>query len=667
MPLFDSSPASFKTTLVWRCACLSLICFWFGAATAQDSADETPDEQATEIEIVPLILPRQPDGDGTIRVSGELKQWHKVTLSLNGTFAHELDNEPNPFIGYRVSVLVTHESGSPDYKIPAYFAADGDAANSSADRGTIWRAHLSPDKPGRWFYTFTVLRGAQAAVDEQAIVTEIEPFHGRSGQFTVRPSDKTGRDLRAHGRLQYVGERYLRFATTGRYFLKIGADAPETLLGYEDFDGTVANNKNVPLKSWEPHRKDWQSTDPTWQLGKGKGLIGAINYLSSTGCNAFSFLTYNAGGDGDNVWPFVSRNAKRHYDCSKLDQWGVVFDHATKRGMYLHFKLQETENDDNRVGEKKDSKVPTSLDGGDLGIDRKVYCRELVARFGHLLALNWNLGEENTQSTVQQKAMARYIQRLDPYQHLIVVHTYPNQQDSVYRPLLGDQSVISGCSLQNSHIKDTHWQTVKWVKASTTAKKPWIVAFDESGSAAHGQPPDLGYKGFTGRDRKGKLTYTQHDVRRQTLWGTFMGGGAGVEYYFGYQFEQNDLLCEDWRSRDQSWQDCRRATEFFERHLPFWEMKNHDALVGNVEHDNDVYCLARPGHIYAIYLPRGGTRNLDLGGFDRLFSVGWYDPRNGGEVQKGTVQRVNGGSLVTIGLAPNKRVNDWVCVVRRVN
>ena len=63
-----------------------------------------------------------------------------------------------------------------------------------------------------------------------------------------------------------------------------------------------------------------------------------------------SFLTYNAGGDGDNVWPFVDRDDKLHYDVSKLDQWQIVFDHAQAEGIYLHFKLQETENDDGTVG-----------------------------------------------------------------------------------------------------------------------------------------------------------------------------------------------------------------------------------------------------------------------------------------------------------------------------
>ena len=109
----------------------------------------------------------------------------------------------------------------------------------------------------------------------------------------------------------------------------------------------------MPLKTWSPHVRDWRAGDPTWQGGKGKGLIGALDYLAGRGANAFSFLTYNAGGDGDDVWPFVERDDKLHYDCSKLDQWQVVFDHAQSLGLFLHFKTQETENDDKRLGDQR--------------------------------------------------------------------------------------------------------------------------------------------------------------------------------------------------------------------------------------------------------------------------------------------------------------------------
>ena len=47
----------------------------------------------------------------------------------------------------------------------------------------------------------------------------------------------------------------------------------------------------------------------------------------------------------------------------------------------------------------------------------------------------WNLGEENTQTPQQQRAMAAYIREVDPYDHHIVVHTYPGDQEKVYSQL----------------------------------------------------------------------------------------------------------------------------------------------------------------------------------------------------------------------------------------
>lgn len=46
-------------------------------------------------------------------ITGELKQWHKVTLTLDGPAAHETNQAPNPFLDYRLTVTFTHESGSP--------------------------------------------------------------------------------------------------------------------------------------------------------------------------------------------------------------------------------------------------------------------------------------------------------------------------------------------------------------------------------------------------------------------------------------------------------------------------------------------------------------------------------------------------------------------------
>lgn len=217
----------------------------------------------------PLVLPRGKDGDGSVAISGEKKQWHKVTLTFDGPYAHERDQKPNPFTDCRMTVRFRHESGSPDYSVPGYFAADGNAGESSASSGTKWRAHLSPDKPGRWDYEVSFERGQNAAILPDADAEELPLVTAQKGSFEIVPTDKSGRDLRGKGRLQYVGKRYLQFAGTGEYFLKAGPDAPETLLGYEDFDGTTTNK--IKLKTWQPHVRDWRDGDPTWMNGRGRG------------------------------------------------------------------------------------------------------------------------------------------------------------------------------------------------------------------------------------------------------------------------------------------------------------------------------------------------------------------------------------------------------------
>lgn len=597
------------------------------------------------------------DGDGTVHLEGELKQWHKVTLSMAGPFAQEMAEEPNPFLDYRMSVRFRHESGEPSYQVPGYFAADGNAGATSANAGNIWRAHLSPDKPGRWEYEVSFTSGKMVALAEVPWATSLPSYDGQKGSFQVETTDKTGRDFRAKGRLEYVGQHFLQFKGDGSYFLKAGADAPETLLAYEDFDDTYT--AKTKLKTWSAHLADWKPGDPVWKGEKGKGLIGALNYLAGKGANAFSFLTYNAGGDGDNVWPFVQRESKYHYDCSKLDQWQIVFDHAQQLGLYLHFKLQETENDDHTHGKKE--RVPESLDGGALGPQRRLYLREIIARFGYALALNWNLGEENTQSKEERQAMAAYIDELDPYAHNIVLHTYPRQQNQVYNPLLGDASALTGVSLQNDW-KATHRLTLQWRQESAKAGRPWVVANDEQGSASQGVPPDPGYQGY----QANQLAYDLHDIRKQVLWGNLMAGGAGVEYYFGYKLPQNDLVCEDFRSRDQSWDYCRIALDFFKDFsIPFWEMENKNALIGNPEHNKEKLCLAKEGEIYLIYLAYAESAELDLSAVSGKFSVEWFNPRKGGALGRGKVKRVKGGKVVSLGKAPIERGEDWVVIVRK--
>src|SRR5215212_4356101 len=239
-------------------------------------------------------------------ISGQLKKWHRVTITYNGPSVSETSS-PNPFLDYRLNVTFTHSSGK-SFKVPGFFAADGNAGQTGATSGNKWKVRFSPDATGTWSYRASFRKGSNIAVnDDPNSGTAVSSIDGATGSFSILSSDKTGKDLRAKGRLQYVGAPLLRFVQTGEYFRKAGSDAPENFLAYADFDNTP-NNGGL-RKTWSPHIKDWNAGDPTWKDGKGKGIIGAVNYLSEHGINAFSFLTMNINGDDKNVFPYISSSS----------------------------------------------------------------------------------------------------------------------------------------------------------------------------------------------------------------------------------------------------------------------------------------------------------------------------------------------------------------------
>ena len=564
--------------------------------------------------------------------TGELKKWHRLTITFDGPLVSETSSS-NPFLNYRLNVTFKHSSGK-SYNIPGYFAADGNAGETGATSGNKWKVHFSPDETGTWTYLVSMRQATNIAVsDDLNAGTAVSPLNGATGSVSIVSSDKTGKDLRAKGVLKYVGSHYLQFAETGEYFVKAGADSPENFLAYNDFDNTP--NNGTRRKSWSPHVQDWITGDPTWKGGKGKGIIGAVNYLSAQGMNVFSFLTMNIKGDDQNVFPYINSTDFTRMDVSKLDQWEIVFEHAQKMGMYLHFKLQEVENN-------------SLLDAGNLGTQRKLYLRELIARFSHHLALNWNVGEENMQTDAQRKAMAKYIYDHDPYNHHIVIHTYPGQQEQIYRPLLGSASSFSGISIQTS-VSNVYTETRKWVEASASAGKKWVVANDEQNSATNGVATDAEYTG-----NRGSVADNSESIRKDVLWGNLMAGGGGVEYYFGYNTGETDLSAQDYRSRAKSWRYAKHALDFFRTYLPFNEMK----ALNNV---SSGWSFGKAGEAYVVYLKGGGSPSITLPTGN--YTVKWYNPRTGGVLQNGSKTSLTSGTA-SIGTAPSGSTSDWAVLIR---
>jgi len=560
------------------------------------------------------------------QVAGELKQWHAVSVTFDGPPSSETAT-PNPFTDYRLDVTFTGPSGQV-YKVPGYYAADGNAGETGATSGNKWRVKFCPDAAGAWQYRASFVQGSRIAAQPVGGTTA-GYFDGSTGGFNVAPTDKaaSGVDLRGKGKLEYVNDHFLRFRS-GSYFLKAGSNIPETFLEYNDFDGTPLN------LDYSNHVADWRSGDPTWKAGKGKGIIGAINYLSGLGVNSIYFLTMNSHGDGKKAWPWTGADSYTTYDGSKLDQWDVVFTHMDRMGMMLHVVLTETENESYFELQELGA-------AGGFAPSRKIYYREMIARFGHHLAITWNLGEENGMSdastygaantTQQRKDASDYIRQLAPYKDNITVHNGDSGSDAIYAPLLGYPS-LTGPEIQWGQNSDEHGKVLYWRNASHANGHRWVVSLDEPWTSQT----------------------TLSEFRVWDVWGSYMAGGAGSEF-----FQTGDATFDDFRTKEAFYSTVARARRFFEDYVPYAQMEPADSLASGAA----AYALAKTGATYLVYLPAGGAVSLNLTGVSGAFDVRWFDPRTGGALQTGTVANVAGGSVRSLGTPPNNPGSDWAALV----
>lgn len=574
------------------------------------------------------------------QLSGELKQWHDVVLTFQGPAASE-SAEPNPFMDYRLDVTFTN--GRSTFVVPGYFAADGNAAETGATAGNRWRAHFVPPETGAWDYRVSFRAGREVAVADDATAGSPVTPDGVSGTLRIEPSDKRGRDHRAQGMLRYVGEHYQQFAGSKKYFIQVGSQSPENFLAYWEFDNTVdhggaVNRLRDGLHRYEPHVRDWREGDPTWHGGKGKGIIGAMNYLASKGMNTIYSLTMNIDGDGREIYPWTSYEERARYDVSKLAQWEIVLSHMDSLGLQIMLITQEEENEQ-ILGKM------TPL--------RKLYYRELIARFAHHHGIIWDLSEEMDRwryySGDDIKDICNYFKRIDPWKHPIQYVQWKGEllaDEKGYGRLLGFPN-FDGVALQHDP-EYTHTATKHWVDASARAGHKWLTGIIEINPTSTGVVTD-------------SEDYWHDEVRKRSIWGNLMAGGSGTIFFFGYGRPESDLDLEDWRSRDHFWDLLRYAHEFFTQYLPFHEMKHDDGLTPST----DDFVYAKRGEIYAIYLPEGGATELDLTGAKGDFEVKWYNPRFGGPLLDGPVKTVAGGARRSLGVPPNDREHDWAVLVRR--
>lgn len=320
-------------------------------ATQKPTMNPTAELSATEIETQQPILDIETYPQGS-----------KVEISFTGPLSIGLDPEINPF-ALQVDVVLQ----SPDdetINVPAFYDGDG---NGGID-GDVWKFRFSPYQTGVWHFTVSSAGG------------QIDQYEGSFevvSNTNCRADNDPEIDLNCLGRLEYVGEHYLKFRD-GDYWIKAGLDDPENFIG-------------TAFGDWEAKRSQ-------------------IDFLSEMGINSIYVITNNIDGDRKDTWPWMGETPAQaktnhdRFDVAKLQEWEDFFSYVQQKGIVLHLVL----NDDSAWS----------------GYDQEMYIREMVARFGHHPGIIWNIGEEANEiySNSEQEDLAAKIKDVDPYNHPVTVH-----------------------------------------------------------------------------------------------------------------------------------------------------------------------------------------------------------------------------------------------------
>lgn len=569
------------------------------------------------------------NSDNNNNNNNQLMQWHKVTVGFSGPPASETGmtipgayRAPSTFADYFLQCTFEHSESGTTLVVPGFYAGDGNAANQGSIGGSVWHCVVTPSRVGVWTWTALFTQGTNVAQNGGGNPGGF--FDGASGRMQIVasrhqaiPSSATPkpRDFRATGRLSSNAQGFVH--ADGTPFVKVGPNSPSNLLNYADFDDADP----AIAKSYAAHASDFAATvDPTFANGRGKNLVGALNYLTTRGVTSLTVTTlHQAGG----VFPFWhSADNALQYDLSKIAQWGVVLDHADALGIAITIQLHHADDD------------MVLLNNGKLFEDRKLYYREMIARFGHLLGVTWDIGSDLTLAQIRERS--EYIRTTDPYKSPIVVRTSSPTAIPEYATI----ATLDGVAVATTDSLDSIANAVTaWRQAG------FLVTSAEQGPAAVGVPPDT-------------ETAIMNQVRSQALYGSLFSGAAGISYTFGSSFAESDETLQDFRSRAVLWGQSRVVLELLSDTV--WT-PNHDLVSSNV----GVMCLSSASSLL-VYQPAGSAAAATVT-VTKLYKVAWVNPRTGGAPQTGSIARVAAGTNVSVGLPPSDPTLDWVIVLTNVN
>jgi hypothetical protein len=273
--------------------------------------------------------------------------------------------------------------------------------------------------------------------------------------------------------------------------------------------------------------------------------------------------------------------------------------------------------------------------------DERRFIRYAVARFSAFSNITWDLGDdlEGYRDEKWTHDTGTLIEQWDPYHHLATSHPIK----TIYQDRASDWFGFTS-------YQDWSRQQHKLMLESRELQK-------KAGRIIPQTNEEYGYE-----DHYPKWAAPgsdSADVLRRTAWDIVMAGGYQTA---GETCRRGTNIAPD---TGGGWMNGRgddtmtmflgygHMVDFFTS-FEWWKTDPHDELV-----DNGVaYCLAKPGEIYALYLPKGGkvTLKLDAGSYDGM----WFSALSGETL---TLPIAATGPAWTSPEAPDD--NDWALLLRR--
>ena len=246
------------------------------------------------------------------------------------------------------------------------------------------------------------------------------------------------------------------------------------------------------------------------------------------------------------------------------------------------------------------------------------YCRYLVARYGAEPAM-WLVGADSDGRNKGIKEGGEEIEQWDAYRQPTGLHYSPRADNRTHQ--------------------DANWLDFQWCQTGHGAehlihKVALMYNNKPTKAVANGEPT---YEGIN-NPANGAGWWQGHEAWSQFLSGGTMGVVYGAGGLWNWKLAADEAGWDAWANSNVSWKEAielpgaiyvgyvGKALEG----LNITDIEKHPNLA------DENFCLAKPGELFIIYLPEGGTTKVNQAPENGTFE--WFNPKSGEFVAKGKIE-----------------------------